>query len=537
LKPLFKARVVGYTPAPPFLVERRKRGVPRWRWWVTTVLLVLFILVVAAAVVLRWKGDEWARRYVVQMLAQKYGARVELERLSIRLFPGIRATGGGLVVRRHGQESLPPFLAVRGFAVDTTFSALLHDPWHVRHTRLEGLEIHIPPKGSRSAAGRRKFHVFPEFVIDEILADGTVLEILTSRPGKLPLRFEIANLTLHSIGRDRHLSFRASLTNPKPPGQIQTQGNFGPWYVDDPARTPVAGQYTFRNADLAVFKGISGALSSDGRYSGVLERIAVQGTTDVPQFAVGISGNPVHLRTEFDAVVDGTNGDTLLQPVKASWGESSITAAGKIVGQTGVKGKAVVLNVTASEARLEDLLRLAIKSNVPPMTGIVSFNMGFHLPPGDQDISDKLALNGTFALRSARFTTLRVQKKLAGLSRRARGLEVQDADERVVSNLSGRLRLEGGIADFSALSFGVPGAEVRLNGRYGLRREQMDFRGELRMQAKLSQTTHGIKSLLLKPLDPLFSRPGAGMVLPIKITGARAHPNFGVEIGRIFKRH
>jgi hypothetical protein len=52
----------------------------------------------------------------------------------------------------------------------------------------------------------------------------------------------------------------------------------------------------------------------------------------------------------------------------------------------------------------------------------------------------------------------------------------------------------------------------------------------------LSQTTHGIKSILLKPLDPLFHRDGAGMVLPIKITGPRAQPKFGLEVGRIFRR-
>jgi len=500
------------------------------------VLLVLLIIVVAVIVALKWKGDEWARRYVVQMLAQKYGARVDLDRLNISLLPVIRATGGGLAVRRHGQEGLPPFLAVKDFAVSTTLAALLHDPWHVRNARLEGLEIHIPPKGTRSSGKGRRFHLFPDFVIDEILADGTVLEILTSKPGKLPLRFDIQKLTLRSIGRDRHLSFRATLTNPTPPGFIQTQGNFGPWQVEEPAQTAVAGQYTFRNADLSVFRGISGMLSSEGRYSGVLERIGVQGTTDVPQFTVGISGNPVHLRTEFDAVVDGTNGDTLLHPVKASWGESSITADGKIVGQSGVKGKAVILNVTATDARLHDLLQLAVKSATPPMNGIMSFNMAFQLPPGDQDISEKLALDGTFALRSARFTSLKVQKKLAGLSRRARGLQANPGDEHVVSNLNGHLRLQRGIAEFSWLSFGVPGAEVRLNGWYKLRQEQMDFHGYLRMQAKLSQTTHGIKSLLLKPFDPLFSKQGAGTVLPIKITGPRAHPKFGVEIGKILSR-
>ncbi len=536
MKRASKAEVAGLHPPAPFLVHTRARRVPRWSWWLRMLLLTLLIIAAAVVVALRWKGDEWARRYVVQVLEQKYGARVALNRLDISLWPVIRATGSGLVVRRQGQEALPPFLVVKGFAVESTVSALLHDPWHVRHTRLDGLEINIPPKGSRTQSARRRFHLFPDFIIDEIQADDALLQILTSKPGKLPWRLAIEKLALHSVGRDRHLSFVATLSNPTPPGRIHTQGNFGPWHVDEPAQTPVAGQYTFHDADLSVFRGISGTLSSEGRYSGVLERIAVQGWTDVPQFAVGLSGHPVHLRTEFDAVVDGTNGDTLLQPVRATWGESGITAAGKVVGHAGVKGKAVVLNLRASDARLQDLLRLAVKADTPPMSGSISFNMGFDLLPGPEDISDRLRLDGSFALHSARFASLPVQKKLAGLSRRARGLQAHPGDVHVVSNLNGHLRLQSGVAEFPRLSFGVPGAEVRLSGWYGLRQEQMDFRGHLRMQATLSQTTRGIKSLLLKPLDPLFRRDGAGMVLPIKITGARAHPRFGVEIGKIFSR-
>jgi hypothetical protein len=56
------------------------------------------------------------------------------------------------------------------------------------------------------------------------------------------------------------------------------------------------------------------------------------------------------------------------------------------------------------------------------------------------------------------------------------------------------------------------------------------------LQAKLSQTTHGIKSFLLKPIDPLFRRRDAGTVVPIKVEGQRSHPHFGIEWGRLFGR-
>ncbi len=77
------------------------------------------------------------------------------------------------------------------------------------------------------------------------------------------------------------------------------------------------GDYSFSNADLSTIKGIGGILSSTGRYSGTLGGIVVDGTTDTPDFRLSISGHPVPLHTEFHAIVDGTDGDTYLQPVKA----------------------------------------------------------------------------------------------------------------------------------------------------------------------------------------------------------------------------
>jgi hypothetical protein len=86
--------------------------------------------------------------------------------------------------------------------------------------------------------------------------------------------------------------------------------------------------------------------------------------------------------------------------------------------------------------------------------------------------------------------------------------------------------------NFSDLQFAVAGAAVKLNGSYDLRGESLDFHGTLRMDAKLSQTTTGAKSVLLKFVDPFFSKNGAGTLLPIKIQGSRENPLFGLEFHR-----
>ena len=65
-----------------------------------------------------------------------------------------------------------------------------------------------------------------------------------------------------------------------------------------------------------------------------------------------------------------------------------------------------------------------------------------------------------------------------------------------------------------------------------MRSGEIDFHGTARMDAKVSQMTTGFKSFLLKAADPFFRKQGAGAVIPIKITGTRDKPLFGLELRR-----
>ena len=73
---------------------------------------------------------------------------------------------------------------------------------------------------------------------------------------------------------------------------------------------------------------------------------------------------------------------------------------------------------------------------------------------------------------------------------------------------------------------------VSLDGSYGLLDQKVDFHGTARLDAELSQTTTGWKSLLLKAVDPLFRKKNAGAVVPIKIGGSRDRPSFGLDLHR-----
>ncbi len=121
------------------------------------------------------------------------------------------------------------------------------------------------------------------------------------------------------------------------------------------------------------------------------------------------------------------------------------------------------------------------------------------------------------------------------LSRRSQGKSKEDPLGRVMTSLRGKFSIDNGRLTLPDLTFEVPGASVKLRGTYGLASSAMDFRGTLRMKATVSKAVGGFKSIFLKPFDPLFRKQGAGAVLPIKITGTRDAPKFGLEVGKVFK--
>ena len=101
-----------------------------------------------------------------------------------------------------------------------------------------------------------------------------------------------------------------------------------------------------------------------------------------------------------------------------------------------------------------------------------------------------------------------------------------------LSDLKGHVELKNGTARFSNLSFSVPGALAQLHGTYNLLNEKIDLRGTLKTEAEVSKTTHGVKALMLKALDPFFkNKHREGYTAPVKIVGTYEHPSFGLDMG------
>jgi len=506
----------------------------RKRTAVWSALAVLAILAgICAALILTAGGwlSPIAKREILRALTEQYRSDVEIRSLDLSFYPRPHATGVGLVLRAKDRTGVPPLITLRRFEADASWLGLLRSPHRVRIVRLEGLEIRIA-RGDRQSqkSGSAEKPPVPLLAPEEIVADGTLLQILPQAPGKQPLQFDIYKLSMTSAGIDRPMHYRAQLHNAKPPGSIDVNGDFGPWNALDPGQTRVTGKYLFSNADLGVFKGISGRLSSQGEFHGQLDRIEVNGQTDTPDFEVSVGGHLMHLRTTFSATVDGTNGDTLLHPVNAQFGHTTVVAQGEIIGEQGGHGKTIELDATVQDGDIADVLRLGVKSEPPPMKGRIRFHSKIRLPPGKGDIPERLELNGQFEIAGGRFTNAALEQKLSTISERTRGKTDGHGENAASSDFHGTFALRNGMLTLTGFSFHIPGATVRLNGTYGLVTEQLNFRGTVTTEVRLSQMTTGLKSKLLRIVDPLFSGNSAGAVFPIHIGGTRSNPSFGLDI-------
>ena len=503
----------------------------------------LFGLLAAMAVAVRImidRAEPILRTRVIETLTARFHSPVELAELHVWIANGLHVDGKGLKIYgatdpNPSEPGVQPLLEVGEFRFQTMLGGLFRTPMHVDTIYVSGMTMNIPPKKDRGQIRNFSSHE-PKMSIsvDHLVCTDAKLIINTEKPGKAPLEFDIGDLRMKDIGPGQPLRFDAKLVNPKPVGDIHSTGQFGPLNDTSPRDSNVSGEYSFTNADLGTIKGIGGILSSTGKYEGTLGRIEVNGVTDTPDFRLTISGHPVPLHTDFHAIVDGTDGDTYLQPVKARVLNSSFTAKGKVVRVDNPHGHDIELDVALDHARIEDLLQLGVKTDPPIMSGVVRMKTVLSLAPGEPDVAGRIKLKGRFVIPAAQFSSEKIQTRINAISLRSSGqpnLVKEASDRTVTSDLAGVFNLDKGLLSFSLLHFKIPGTHADLNGQYSLDGKMFDFHGTLKLDAKLSQMTTGWKSILLKPVDPFFHKNGTGTQVPFKITGTKDEPHFGLDFG------
>jgi hypothetical protein len=502
------------------------------RRWLVVVAVALILFVVALAAFAPFIKSEIRSRTEAYLRA-RFQSDVQFSKFDIQLSPLPRVTIEDLTLRLKGRTDVPPLVQIQRASFTASLPDVLSKRYTIESVQLEGLQIHIPPKGSgaRPKIGGTDVDLAKKYpiLIKEIRADNGLISIMRDDPNKPPRDFPIHQLLINNFSFDDPAAFHAQLTNPVPRGAIDCVGEFGPWQADEPRHTPVDAKFTFNNADMGTIKGLQGTLSSSGKFSGPLDFLNVEGSTDIPNFSLNISGHPLALHTVYTAIVDGTNGNVILKPVIAHFLHTTLVVNGQVVDLTPEKGRTILLNVVSSAARIEDLLFLTVKYDKPIMKGDAKITAKLEIGEGQRDIIQRMTVDGQFGVGDAHFTSPSVQEKIDSFSRKGQGRPEDTDIADVVSGLAGKFYMAKGSIDFSRLSFKVTGAEVELSGTYDLDQGQLDFHGKLLMDAKLSQTTTGTKSFLLKAVDPFFKGKNGGSEVPIKITGTKDHPSYGLD--------
>lgn len=513
---------------------RKKRGL--WGWIAISALLVVIGLATALEVMLH-RAEPILRGRIIETLSTRFDSRVDLDALHVSVLKGLEVSGDGLrifptdeVVAAGANQ---PLISLQHFAFHANVFGLFQRPMHVGSVKVDGMVISVPPKEIRQQAPKNGRHVGKiKIVVDQIDCDNSKLMIGTIRPDKDPKEFDLRHIVMHNVGPNEPWRYDATLVNAIPTGDIHAVGTFGPWVNDSPGDSSVTGNYTFEHADLNTIKGIAGILTSNGEFTGQLDRITVDGTADVPDFALDTADHGMPLHTKFHAIVDGTSGDTYLQPVEAKLGESEFTCKGAVVNIKG-KGHQINLDVNVPNGRIQDFLELAVKQQPPIMTGRLNMKTKLSIRPGKESVTQKLGLKGGFTLRAIHFVNPEWQDKVDMLSLRARGQakQAKPGAEDVNSRMVGQFGMGNGKLHFSRLDYSLPGADVNLAGIYSLDGSVLNFDGKVRTKAALSNmVATWWKSWLLKPVDPFFHKHGAGAEIPIKISGSKGSPKFGLDL-------
>jgi hypothetical protein len=501
--------------------ERRKRRI--------VVAAVFVLLALAAGATLLLSHFSFRRTAVIQDLEDATGATVQVRGFRERYFPHPGCVLEGVTLLQKGRPTSPPLVTVERLTVVGSYLRLLNP--YVPVMKAEGMHVIVPPLGSGAFSSQKK----SKTVIGQFVTDNAVLEFTRRDPNAPRLKFLLHRFVIHALASGKPMDFESWLSNPEPPGEIRVNGTLGPWNEKDASQTPLKGSYAFDRANLAALGGIAGVLSSSGSFQGTLKQIAVDGSTDTPAFQVKGSHHPTHLRTGFQAYVNATNGDVILRNVSAHFSNTTLQTRGTVRREQPQQGKTATIEFVGREGRIEDLMALFIRDKKSPIAGVVSFGATAMVPPKDGPFLKKVVFEADFGIEAARFTTPEKQDEMERLSERARGKAEKAEDDqvppdRVLSDLTGHVLLKNGVATFSHLAFTVPGATANMRGTYDLITERVDLHGTLRIATKLSKTTTGLKSFLLKVISPFTKKEKPAAPIPVSITGTWSHPEYHVSV-------
>jgi hypothetical protein len=194
------------------------------------------------------------------------------------------------------------------------------------------------------------------------------------------------------------------------------------------------------------------------------------------------------------------------------------------------RSKIITLDAEMPDGRLEDILRFVLKDPKPPFTGSAAFHWQFTAPLTSKNTVHDMRIGGPASLGNVEPATEQTRENLDALSAKGRGEPQAAGSINVDSNVRGMIDVRDGVARLSDILFRTPGVLVTLHGTYQLLNEELNLAGTARLEARLSQTTTGFKSVLIKVVDPFFKKKKAGAAVPVRITGPARNPHVRTDV-------
>ena len=506
-------------------------------------LLVAATLAAGAAVWYVQTAEPRLKRDLERWLSERLTSDVSIDSLDVTLFPTVRIEGVNLVLRIKGRPDLSPFITIRKW----TGTGSLLGLWNrrLRLVRIEGAELIVPPGRKQdlkplsvnggpddgsSPAPRAGEPRAGAPMVDRLDADQVLITVQSREANRDPVVWDVRDLVMHDFSLETAAPFSASVDTPLPKDRAYASGTAGPWPRRDLTTLPLQGQYTF-DGDLGSVPGLEGEIHVEGSALGALERLETAGNASSQ--GLGLSnkaGGRLPLTASYQGIFDGTSGDLALTRLTTQLGASTFDMTGSVLRQRGVRGRHVKLQAsTPKPVDLGDVMRLLVDGRNAPLTGRLGLRARLDIPAGENDVQDRMIVDGTFDVAQARFRDREIQERIDALSRRGQGRPADPTIAGVAANMEGQAVLRRRDLALRAVRFVVPGVAIEMSGRYGLSSQRLDFQGIARLDATISQTQTGARRLLLRPLDRLLRKDGAGTRLVVGIAGTREAPKVDVN--------
>src|SRR4051794_9774106 len=180
----------------------------RWLYGISAAVGVIILALMIAASVLARRFEPFIREQAISYMSERFDCNVELAALRIRmpklspinvlLAKGRGATvhveGEGISMRYRNAPDLPQLFAIRKFSLEVDLGTLFADEKVVNAVRLDGMEIHVPPKGERRALGPSttpSSNPAPKVLIRRVEIKNARLAIVPKERTKHPLAFDL----------------------------------------------------------------------------------------------------------------------------------------------------------------------------------------------------------------------------------------------------------------------------------------------------------------------------------------------------------